>query len=321
MTHNGAPIDQPVTEAINHPVGHVTQALINLWFKRNPNDNDQLPADIKPFFTELCDIQVNRFRHGRVLLGSQLIALFRVDRVWTEQYLLPLFRWNNLSEAKAVWEGFLWSPRLYQPLMTAFKPQFLESANHYTDLGEHRQQFSAFLTYAALGPTDGYTLDEFRSAIGALPQEGLEKCAQALSQALEGAAEQREDYWKNRVQPFWLHVWPKSRDLATPRIAESLTRLIIAARSEFPAALTAMQDWLQPIEHPHYVVHLLRESGLCTRFPVDSLGLLDTVINDQPWPHQELVQCLDEIVTAAPQLSRDSKFQRLREYLRRLGIA
>ncbi len=35
-------IDQPVTEAINHPIGHVTQALLNLWFKREPNDNDML---------------------------------------------------------------------------------------------------------------------------------------------------------------------------------------------------------------------------------------------------------------------------------------
>ena len=122
MTRNGESIDQPVTEAINHPVGHVTQALINLWFKRNPNDDDQLPADIKPFFTEICDVQVGRFRHGRVLLGSRLISLFRVDRIWTEKYLLPLFSWNNPGEAKAVWEGFLWSPRLYQPLLIAFKP-------------------------------------------------------------------------------------------------------------------------------------------------------------------------------------------------------
>ena len=225
MMRNGEPIDEPVTEAINHPVGHVTQALINLWFKRNPNDNDLLPADIRPFFTELCDVQVDRFRHGRVLLGSRLIAFFRVDRPWTEQYLLPLFSWSNPAEAKAVWEGFLWSPRLYQPLLTAFRPQFLESANHYADLGEHRQQFAAFLTYAALGPTEGYTVDEFRSAIGALPQDGLEESAQALSQALEGAADQREDYWTNRVQPFWQQVWPKSRDLATPRIAESLTHI------------------------------------------------------------------------------------------------
>ncbi|WP_419636369.1 hypothetical protein, partial [Thiolapillus sp.] len=48
MTHNGGPTDQPVAEALNHPIGHVTQALINLWFKRNPNDNDLLPEEIKP---------------------------------------------------------------------------------------------------------------------------------------------------------------------------------------------------------------------------------------------------------------------------------
>ena len=321
MTRNGKPIDQPVTEAINHPVGQVTQALINLWFKRNPNDNDQLPADIKPFFTELCNVQVDWFRHGRVLLSSRLIAIFRVDRSWAEQYLLPLFSWDNPDEAKAAWEGFLWSPRLYQPLLIAFKAQFLESANHYADLGEHRQQFASFLTYAALGPTEGLTMDEFRSAIGALPQEGLEESAQALYQALEGAADQREHYWNNRVQPFWQYVWPKSRDLATPRLAESLTQLIIAARSEFPAALAAMQNWLQPIEHPYYVVHLLHESGLCSRFPADALHLLSAVIADQQWAPQELGKCLDEIVKATPQLAQDARYQRLREYSRRRGVS
>jgi hypothetical protein len=209
---------------------------------------------------------------------------------------------------------------LYQPLLIAFKPQFLKSANHYADLGEHRQQFAAFLTYAALGPTEGYTVDEFRYALGALPQGGLEESAQALSQALDGVSHQREEYWKNRIQPFWQHVWPKSRDFATPRIAESLTRLIIAARSEFPAALTAMQDWLQPIEHPYYVVHLLQESGLCARFPADALHLLDSVIADQLWAPRELEQCLDEIKQIAPQLAQDARYQRLGEYLRRRGM-
>ncbi|MEN1479537.1 hypothetical protein AAIH16_38880, partial [Pseudomonas aeruginosa] len=128
------------------------------------------------------------------LLGSRLIALFRVDRSWTEQHLLPLFNWAvDVAEAKAVWEGFLWSPRLYRPLLIAFKSQFLETARHYANLGEHAQQFAAFLTYAALGPTDGYTMEEFRDSIAALPQEGLQESAQALSQALEGAADQREE--------------------------------------------------------------------------------------------------------------------------------
>ncbi|MDK2776345.1 MAG: SIR2 family protein [Pseudomonadota bacterium] len=319
MTSNGAPISQPVTEAINHPVGHVTQALINWWFKRNPNDNDLLPAELKAIFTTLCDVQIDRFRHGRVLMGSQLIAFFRVDRPWTEQHLLPLFSWNNPVEAKAAWEGFLWSPRLYQPLLTAFKSQFLDSANHYVDLDESRQQFATFLTYAALGPTEGYSVEEFRAAIGALPQEGLEESALALFQALEGAADQREDYWKNRAQLFWQQIWPKSRDLATRRIAESLARLVIAARGEFPDALAAVQDWLQPIEHPHYVVHRLHESSLCSRYPTDALSFLNAVVVDQQWVPRELGQCLNQIVQAAPNLVQDARYLRLHEYARRRG--
>jgi hypothetical protein len=165
IIRNGIETYDPVGSAINHPIGHITQALINLWFKQNPNDNDLLPPDLKPMFTALCDVQVDRFCHGRVLLGSRLIALFRVDRTWTEQHLLPLFSWSKPLEAKAVWEGFLWSPRLYQPLMTAFKLQFLDGANHYAELGEHRQQFAAFLTYAALGPTHGYTAEDFRFVV------------------------------------------------------------------------------------------------------------------------------------------------------------
>lgn len=320
IIRNGVETYDPVGSAINHPVGHATQALINLWFKQSPNDNDLLPAALQPFFTALCDVQVDRFRHGRVLLGSRLIAFFRGDRSWTEQHLLPLFDWSNPVEARAAWEGFLWSPRLYQPLLAAFKSQLLESANHYADLGEHRQQFATFLTYAALGPTEGYTVEEFRSAIGAFPREGLEESAQALYQALEGAADQREDYWKNRALPFWQQIWPKSRALGTRRIAESLTRMVIAARGELPAALAAVQDWLQPFEHPDYVVHLLNDSGLCRRFPADTLSMLNAVIADQQWAPRELGKCLDQIEQSAPTLAQDPRYLKLREYFRRRGI-
>lgn len=317
ITRNGIQTYDPVGSAINHPIGHVTQALINLWFKRNPNDNDLLPAELKPVFTALCDEQIDRFRHGRVLLGSRLIAFFRVDRIWTERYLLPLFDWNNPIEAKAVWEGFLWSPRLYQPLLIVFKPQLLDTANHYADLGEHRQQFAAFLTYAALGRIDGYTIEEFQTAIGSLPQEGLEESAQALSQALEGAGDQREDYWKNRAEPFWRKIWPKSRDLVTSRLAESLARLAIAAGDMFPEAVASVRDWLQPVEHPYYVIHLLHESGLCVRFPMDALLLLDAVVAGQEWVHSEVGQCLDAVTQAAPNLALDARYLRLQEGVRR----
>lgn len=320
IRENGEPINKPVTEAINHPIGHVAQALLNLWFKREPNDNDLLPRDIEPFFRQMCDVKIERFRHGRVLLASRLIALFRVDRSWTEKYLLPLFDWSLSSvEAKGAWEGFLWSPRLYLPLLIAFKSQFLSTAHHYGDLGEHGRQFAAFLTYAALDPLDGYASADFQTAVGAIPREGLQEVARTLSQALESAGNQREDYWKNRVQLFWQRVWPKSRDLASNNIAESLALLCIAAGGEFPSALTAIMGWLQPIEQPHYVVHQLHASGLCARFPDAALRLLDAILIDQPWTPGELAQCLEVMTEAMPALRADRRYQRLTEYARRRG--
>jgi hypothetical protein len=41
--------DDSVGEAINHPIGHIAQALLNLWFKRTPNDNDLLPRTSSHF--------------------------------------------------------------------------------------------------------------------------------------------------------------------------------------------------------------------------------------------------------------------------------
>jgi hypothetical protein len=171
MEHQDGVVDaQPVTRAINHPIGHVTQALLNIWFLREPNDNDGLPENIKSLFTLLSDKKVDQYRHGRVILASHLIALFRVDRAWTEQYLLPNFSWQHSeSEAKAAWEGFLWSPRLYRPLLTAFKIDFLETARHFSNLGEHGRQYAAIFTYAALDPADTFTNAELYATTSALP--------------------------------------------------------------------------------------------------------------------------------------------------------
>jgi hypothetical protein len=234
--------------------------------------------------------------------------------------MLPLLDWTTDSaEAKAVWEGFLWSPRPYGPLLRAFKRQFLGTASHYGELGEHARQFAALLTYAALGPMDGYTVEEWRAALASLPQEGLEESAQALSQALEGAGEQREEYWRNRLQPFWQEIWPKSRELATADIAESLARMCVAAGAAFPEAEAAVQDWLCPIEHPHFVIHRLHESGLCVRFPAAALRLLAAIIDDQPWGAHGLGRCLELIAQTGAGLTQDPQYQRLREYARRRG--
>ena len=310
--------DRAVTRAINHPVGHVTAALLNVWFKRAPNDNESLPDDIRELFTQLCDTNVEYFVHGRVVLASQIVALYRVDRVWTEACLLPLFAWDrDSSEAAALWQGFLWSPRLYQPLLIALKSNALATASHYGELGEHKDQYASFLTYSALLPAETYRPEDFRRAFKSLPQAGLDEVARALAQALGAAGEQREEYWKNRVRPFWQKIWPQSRAFESDTIAENLSRLCFAANAEFPTALDAVIHWLRPIEHPGRIVQPLFASQLVPRFPAAALRMLDAVIANQDFPPSQLRDCLNAIGAAAPHLTASSEYWRLEEYLRR----
>ena len=318
---DGVDTDDPVGRAINHPVGHVTEALLRWWYRRSLEDGQGLPEELKPTFTELCDSRIDKYRHGRVLLAAHVIALFRVDGDWARRHLLPLFVWQRSeAEARAAWEGFLWSPRLYRPLMEMLKPAFLDTARHYTALGNHDGQYASILTFAALDPGDTFTTSELAAATRALPPDGLHDAAQALVRALEGAGDQRADYWSNRVTPYLHSIWPKTRDNVSPAIAESLGRLCVAAQDAFPEALTLLRAWLQPPAHPDYLVHLLHEAGLCGKFPEQALDFLSLVIGDQAqWAPTDLGACLEALRTTAPALETDPRYEDLVTYLRQRG--
>jgi hypothetical protein len=188
-------------------------------------------------------------------------------------------------------------------------------------LGKHAEQFANFLTFAALDPGETFTIKELANATRALPMEGLQSAAVALVRALEGAGEQREEYWRNRVLPYFKSIWPKTREVISPSVSDSLARLCVAAGKAFPEAFDIFRHWLQPVNHPDYLVGRLFESSLCSQFPTDALAFLNAVIGDDAqWLSHELQQCLNEIQGANPTLANDERYSRLNELIRRRGI-
>lgn len=312
--------DQITMQAINHPIGQATQALLHFWLRRDPNDNDGLPNDVRPLFSSLFNKENAHYRFARVIMAAHLITLFRVDQKWTNEFLLPCFNWEvNTEEALAVWEGFLWSPRLYRPLFSTLKTQFLETVKHYSELDDdYGRQFSTFLTYLALDNVDTlFTPIELQTAFMNLPAKGLQESARALANALNSASEQREQYWTNRIKPFWEEIWPKSQSSMDPSLAKPLARLVIAAGNKFPEALKVMQYWLQPIEHPHYIVNLLQQSNLCIQFPENALNYLNKIMSYNFYPPEELNQCLEDINKAWPETQNDFRYLKMTEYIRK----
>lgn len=311
-------LKSPLLMAINHPVGHVVQSIIHQWFLMHPADREGLPEEVEGIFTQLCNSAIPRYRHGLVILAANVIAIFRIDRDWTVARLLPFFSWERSSvDAAAAWEAYLWSPRLYRPLIEALKGDFLGCATNYKLLGESGRQYAAIFTYAALEPGDTFKNEELSTAICLFPEEGLIECANSLFNALSGSGDKRENYWKNRLRPFWKNIWPKSLALASPSLTERLAQLAIAARGEFSDALNVIISWLRPVDEVSLLVSDLDKSGLSNQFPEEALKLLNAVISTDHYPPPALASCLDLIVSTKSGIAKDHRYIRLREYSRR----
>lgn len=314
--------DEPISRAINHPIGQVTEALLRWWHRRELQDDQGLPAELKPILTNLCDPQIPAYRHARVLLAAHVITLFRVDPNWAKQNLLPYFNWQRSPiDARSAWEGFLWSPRLYPPLLELLKASFLDTATHYAELADQGgHQYAALLTFTALEAPDTFTVAEVRAATQALPEAARVEAVRTLTRALESSGEQRAEYWRHRILPYWNSIWPKSRDYTTKVLAEPLALLCIAAHEAFPEAVQTLRPWLQPGEYADYVVHQLEEADLPHLYPERCLEFLNAVVNIQlHWPPHNLGNCLSAIESAEPNLREDVRFRRLTEYLEQRG--
>lgn len=309
--------EDPLTQAINHPVGIVTDALLQWWYRELENDQT-LPEELKITFEDLCDTKINKFRHGRILLVAHAMTLYSIDSNWTKKNLLPLFDWGSSTETRLVWEGFLWSPRLYRPLLADIKIPLLEGAKHYEELGKHAGQFAEFLTFISLDPGDIFTTKELTDATGCLPVEGLERASQTLVTAFKGAQNRRKEYWHNRLVPYLHSIWPKNSSLITPIISESFALLCLTADELFSEALQELEHYIKPSQNLSLLFDLMKENRICTKFPEETLKFLDLVVgNDTNWMLGDLQKYLNVIKQSNEQLTNDSRFVRLNDLAKR----
>ena len=314
--------DDIVGRAINHPVGHVTEGLLQWWYRGDLEDEQRLANEPRRRFSQLCETETVKFRHGRVLLAAHVISLFRVDREWTAQFMLPLFEWENSeAEARSAWEGFLWSPRLHRPLMEVLKPAFLDTANHYARLGRHREQYASLLTFIGLDPGDLFRTAELALAMDALPQRALDHAADTFFRAVDSAGDRRAEYWKNRAAPFLRSIWPKTPNVMSMTVSESFGRACIATGEAFPDALGQVSLWLRPLQFPDRMARALHKAGQDDRFPERALELLHRIVpDDARGLFRDLLDCLNAIRASQPELEHDHRFQRLSEILRANGV-
>ena len=309
-----------VFHAINHPVGHVTYAALSWWNRQNLQDKQGLREEVAPIFTAICNSEFTGLRCGRIILAENLITLYRVDRVWTETHLLPYFDWKNSEIACGMWQGFLLSPRRYWPLIDNLKAAFLETAQHYDELGSGSgEQYVRFLTYAALDSGGTFKPRDFKGALAQFSPAALAQVAETLFRSLRSAGDQKSEYLHNRIGPFMKCIWPKKKEAKTPKVSEYFARLCAVAGEAFLEATEIFRSWLQPlcIDKIGFVIHFLEESGSCSDFPQESLDFVYCIVPETiRFPPQQLRKCLNDIKDKQPGLKEDPRYERLDTLLR-----
>ncbi|MGJ5621387.1 anti-phage defense-associated sirtuin Dsr1 [Sulfitobacter sp. MF3-043] len=311
-----------ISHAINHPVGIATEAAMNWWFDQGLEDDQGLHAEVEPIFIDICRQDVPGLRYGPIILAGSLITLYRVDREWTKANLLPYFDWVQSPDmAPGMWMSFLHSPRLYWPLLDEMKEVLLEIPTHFDSLGEvYRKQYLSFLTYSALEPEGSYSRLDFRNVVKTLTSDSLAVVANTLFRALQGAGEQREEYFHNRISPFFKNIWPKIQEAKTPPVSKAFSLLCAVAGDAFPSALGMLEGWLQPIEDSGLVLHLMSKADFVTSYPAETLQFLSIIIDEaDQWLSEDLKHLLQSIRDADAALSQDERFHRLVVLLQQRG--
>ena len=308
--------DDAVSYAINNPIGRATEALVYWWYRQKPKPEDGLEPTFASILNEISDPEIVKLRPGRVILAHHLSSLHMVDPHWANTYAVPLFSWKvSQIDASYAWQGFLWSPRAYLPLIEVLKSDLLETASYYAKLSHYAEQYVDLMTFLGVNSGNMFQDDALKNAFAILPPKGLQIAVRSMTRMMEGVSENHQKYWTDQLRPFFRRVWPKTIATHSTELSEEFARLVISSAEGFPEVFRELSWWIKSIEHSGSIIHKLNEGTLCTQFPLECLHLLNAIIgDDQPWISDELNQCLGKIVEANPELQDDLKYTRLKDY-------
>lgn len=303
-----------INQALNSQQGNAARALLHIWSNSGLKDNTGLVEPYRTLFTELCDRHEPLPIHAHVFLGRYAITLYRVDRSWTEEHLLPLFDWQqNKRDTSALWNGFLWTARFYPDLFSQLHSSFVACSGHYAELGTLGRQYVQLATLIAIEMIDDFPPEDFATIFSSLPVEALPASLHWLKNSIEQLEEDhRATYISDRIIPFFHAIWPKDRRCMTPEISEGLASLCLASPLAFSAIWEVCRHSIGPVFRLYSILFRLQQSGICRTSPRDALDFLEKVYGKgEFFSHQLLGKCLAELTEAEPELRNTEKFHKL----------
>jgi len=303
---------------LNHAGGVLASILMDELAQQHPTatagENLGILKSLQPFFKMIGAGDNPSAKLARIRLSANLLYLFRIDRAWTKNALLQRMDPANPAEFEAaLWEGYLWSPRIHGDLLKYLKPMFFRILEKLDPISERvRAHAPQLFISVAVPPDRGVSTQEAQEVLHDMPSQHLAQCAWMLRNMLSSAGDKASVLWLETIGPWFRQAWPKHEEAKSIKVSGNLAWMVIEAGNAFPDAVAAIENSLQPEEWGD-TLHELEASGLYKRFPDAAWRLIDHVVgHDTVTAGSSLLEILDEISQAAPAIAEDDHFKRLR---------
>lgn len=309
--------------AINSPVGHLTECLLNFVAKIRLGESAGLPDLVMTRLERAMTVAGEGGDHAVAILCRNLNRLYWLDPDWTIHHLTPRFELNH-EQAEPAWNGFLWNNHLPAPaLFKRIKPAFLRAFARLADWQWDEaplRRLSEFLVVAVVESKRKSLYLTSTEARVALQSSDDRARAAALWQL--HSVIQKEGGWKQIGRPFLERVWPKEARYQTGETSQTLTEIAMNAGDSFPQCAQIILPFLRATERADRLILDVGRTGkdednpLAERFPRETIDLLDALVADQPRsiPYG-LGEILERTATADATLRQDLRWRRLNDLL------
>lgn len=304
-----------IDEAMNHPVGILAEIVLDPLGDVERKAGERFSTDIITHLDRLTELGNPSLRPSRLLVASRLNYLFAVDPGWVTRSLLPAFDWSCPEEARVVWTGYLWQPRISRDLFAVLAPH-LEDAVAHSSVLEDRAARSLGMVVAAVGI----------NLPGAMADDTAHRCLRGPDQRVRvGAAEQTEArmdesgdkgalVWRDRIAGWLSRVWPLDPQLQDGETSANLAGAIIHAGEAFPEAVQLMQDRIMPTKDAPHLLHEMQKR-IVTAFPAWALALALRVVPRERGATFGLQTFLDAVEKVLPNARALPEFRQLEDRL------
>jgi hypothetical protein len=312
------PIRDAVNYAINHPVGIITEALIDRFSACKLKVGDGIPdGPLQKCVNQILASERQASIAGKIILASRLHYFHAVDPSWTEENLIPLFDWDKTMLAATIWQGYLWSPRITADLAIHLRSHLVNAIRHLDQIEEDSaKKLIQLFTVVCLEYSDLYKLKEQRDVLVKIGKDGLGYISEYFWISIREDAKSADNYWRNRIKPLMEGAWPKAAEFISNKTSHYLSLMLIELEDAYEEALEFLLPFFKPFPNISSLLIHLQAKELPDQKPKGVFKLLSTIFTTEyQWPSEKFRKILGRIVEAGPEIKNEPAYRIMNDYL------